>query len=154
MGLRALPDPESGGYNALCRAARLYADQLGLRNHAVEVMEDESPRDPHALAEVELASGRAHVRLRVREDFVLADPEEQRLVLTHEFLHPHLQRMTERVHSDVSAEVGGAAFRMFWRGFTADTEELVDALAQLLAPGMPLIDWSDVESPLAAGSVA
>lgn len=145
MSLHALPNVQDGGYDSLCRAARAYADRLGLRNHAIEVMQDEPPRDPDALAEVELATGRAHVRLRVRADFALVPPEEQRLALTHEFLHPHLQRLTERVHDHVAAEIGGSAFRIFWRGFAADTEELVDSLAQLLAPTMPMIDWEGGE---------
>lgn len=136
--LRAVSAAEDP-HDALCRSARTYADQLGLRNHTVELMVDE-PRDPAALMECELATGRAHIRLRVRGDFWSFPEQERRLALTHELIHPHFQRLTERTESVFRENIGGIAFRVFWLGFTGDVEELVDRLASLLAPTMPELE--------------
>jgi hypothetical protein len=102
---------------------------------------DEPPHDPAALMECDLAFGRAHIRLRARPDFFDMPDDEQRLALTHELIHPHFQRMTDRTQRAFAENIGGVAFRIFWQGFEGDVEELVDRFAQLLAPLMPpLID--------------
>lgn len=126
----------------ICRYARLYADRLGLRNHTIEVLED-PPSDPLALLECEIAFGRAHVRIRARDDFSDQPEYEQRLAIVHELVHalPGLQRLTERTAAVGREHIGGIAYRVFWQGFHGDIEELVDSLAQILAPQMPPVVW-------------
>lgn len=147
--LRAVPDQDDE-WGLLAEAARVYADRLGLRNHTVEMLY-EPPSAPGALMECDLAFGRAHIRLRARGDFFDMPEDEQRLALTHELIHPHLQRLTDRTHRAFSENIGGVAFRIFWQGFEGDVEELVDRLAQLVAPSMPLL--SEVRSSGSQGTV-
>lgn len=99
------------------------------------------PRTRNALMEVELPYGREYVRLRYRVEYVLQPLEEQKLALTHEMLHAHMQQLTERTRAVTATELGGAGFRVFWAGFNGDVEHLVDSLASVLAGYMPDIDW-------------
>ena len=121
-------------------AARSYADQLGLRNHTVEVRPD-PPGDPRSLMECAIPEGREHIVLRARGDFRFQSEDEQRHALTHELVHVHVVVLEERVQRELSAEIGGMAWRIFWSAYQGDVESLVDRLAALLAPQMPLIDW-------------
>lgn len=126
--------------DVLADAARVYADQLGLRNHTVEIRPD-PPGDPAALMECAIPAGRDHIVLRAREDFQFQSADEQRHALTHELVHVHVVVLEERVHRELATEIGGMAWRIFWSAYQGDVETLVDRLAGLLAPQMPEIDW-------------
>lgn len=135
-------DPGPTVEDVLASAARVYADLLGLRNHTVEISDDR-PGDPRALMECTIPEGRKHIILRAREDFRFFGEDEQRHALCHELVHAHLIRLEERVEQTVSHEIGGVAYRVFWRAFQGDIEQAVDALAGLLAPALPYIDWGE-----------
>lgn len=112
---------------------------LGLRDWTVLVDED-PPADPAANADVRVDVRRRALALRVREDFHLLPEDEQRHSLAHELVHVHLELLAQRVMS-LSDEFGRTAWNVFWSGYEQETERAVDALAGVIAPLLPEIEW-------------
>jgi hypothetical protein len=135
--VRALPSIPDWR-EVVCEAARAYANRLGLRNHTIEVVDD-PPHDPRALAEVQMALGRDHIRLRLSEFFPAASEEEQRHALAHELMHPHMHRLTERTIDAFQEHIGGVAYRIWLAGFRDDVEEVVDRMASMVEQLLPSI---------------
>lgn len=68
------------------------------------------------------------------------DPAEVRLAVVHELIHPHLAEACEAVRS-LDGALGSLVFPMVWSSYERGLERGVDALAALLAPSMPLVEW-------------
>lgn len=96
------------------------------------------PNDRQALASATIDSRRRAVELRYAVG--LRDhPDELRHATAHEAVHAHLHMLAETVEHEVGQELGRTAYRVFWRGFERDVEVAVDALAQVIAPSLPVI---------------
>lgn len=130
--------PVPSKFDALARMSRRSADACGLRDFTVVV--DEDPAADGALADVRVDLRRSVVALRFCEGFEALDPAEQRHAIAHELVHVHVERMTVRVMT-LADELGGTAWRIFWSGFSDETERVVDALAAVVAPQLPPVEW-------------
>lgn len=113
---------------------------MGLRDYTLDAGH-EPPMIDGALAEVRIAEGRRHARVRVAEDFQEHSLEEQRHALVHELVHPLLAHLMEAVEGGVRDELGGAAFRVYVGTVRREAERVTDVLASVIAPSMELPRW-------------
>jgi hypothetical protein len=81
------------------------------------------------------------MRIRVAVDFWGLEPEDQRHAITHEILHPLFQEMYDDVREGAHEALGGQAFRVFLAQVDRDIERLVDQLALIVGPSLPLPDF-------------
>jgi transposase len=131
----------------LGRYCRDLADKLELRDWWVSTRVGD-PGGPDGRydgkrwgASCESIPGQKHVK-------VVFDPEcrdwrreELRKTVTHELIHAHLAPLTEMVRVDLQPHLGAQGYHLFDDGFTRHLEFAVDALADAVAPSLPLIEW-------------
>lgn len=106
------------------------ADRLRLRDWTVVVKDDE-PEDKDSHASIHCVYGRKRALLRLSDDFLGDDPEDQRHTVVHELLHCHLDDAywyaIDRIGGDAAAR----------QAFDRFAEKAVDGLADAIAPLMP-----------------
>jgi len=88
--------------------------------------------NPHAQAET--------AELRVSHDFWKQTPELQREVLTHEMLHVVTARLDQTVEAMEEA-FGKIAWAIYDPLYEDATERVVDHLAKVIAPWLPLPEF-------------
>lgn len=93
--------------------------------------------DVEAWADINPSEVAKTAELRVSHDFWTQSPERQREVLTHEVLHLITARLDATVEA-LEEPLGKVAWAVFERQYEMQTERLVDHLAVLLAPSIPL----------------
>lgn len=93
--------------------------------------------DVEAWADINPSEVAKTAELRVSHDFWTQSPERQREVLTHEVLHLITARLDATVEA-LEEPLGKVAWSVFERQYEMQTERLVDHLAVLLAPSIPL----------------
>lgn len=93
--------------------------------------------DVEAWADINPSEVAKTAELRVSHDFWAQSPERQREVLTHEVLHLITARLDATVEA-LEEPLGKVAWSVFERQYEMQTERLVDHLAILLAPSIPL----------------
>jgi hypothetical protein len=108
---------------------RQLADRLGLRDWAFHILDETVLRDDSD-AEVHCIEGRKLARLRLSEDFLRSDAQNQRHTLTHELIHCQLAAGVI-----VAEKLLSASERSL---FMLSIEYGVDGLADAVAPLMPL----------------
>lgn len=96
--------------------------------------------DVEAWADINPSEVAKTAELRVSHDFWAQTPERQREVLTHEMLHLLTARLDHTVEA-MEEPLGKLAWAVFDRQYEMQTERLVDHLAILLAPSVPLPDF-------------
>ena len=119
---------------------RSVADDLGLKDWAIEVS-DEEPIDPDANASCQPTYGRKYATLRFASDFREHKPESQRNTVVHELLHCHLHPLGEQAEWDLSELIGKSADFAFCKAFRRNLEYAVDGLAGAYSKHQPLIEW-------------
>jgi hypothetical protein len=85
--------------------------------------------NPHAQAET--------ADLRVSHDFWKQTPEHQREILAHEMLHIVTARLDQTVES-LEEAFGKVAWAVYEPQYVNATERVVDHIAKVLAPNLPL----------------
>ena len=85
--------------------------------------------NPHAQAET--------AELRVSHDFWKQTPELQREVLVHEMMHVVNARLDQTIEA-LEEAFGKIAWAIFEPQYVNATERVVDHIAKLLAPNLPL----------------
>jgi len=113
------------------KALQIYAcrlqDRMGLRDWVVCVVPDEP--DDGSTARVLCVYGQRVAFIAFADHYFDLPPERQRAVLVHELVHPHL---------DVCARLALPKFGDDGEPFLLTFEHGVDAVAQVIAPFMPL----------------
>lgn len=116
---------------------RCLADLLGLRDWTV-ALDVSSDAGPYG-ATVERVYGRKIARVAVCPEFAAMPAGEQRQTLVHELVHCHLGGA-----QDAARVLGGVlsseAYGAWWPLFDHQIEFAVDALADAIAPTLPLPD--------------
>jgi hypothetical protein len=145
-------DQEGGGAvnkkdrKALGSYCRTIADKLELRDWWVltRVGDPGGPEDRYDgkrwQASSDSTPGQKSVKITFAEDCREWDREELRQTVAHELIHAHLAPLTEMVRVDLAPHLGSQALHVF-DSFTRHLEFSTDALADALAPHLPLIDW-------------
>ena len=88
--------------------------------------------NPHAQAET--------AELRVSHDFWKQTPELQREVLVHEMMHVVNARLDQTIEA-LEEAFGKIAWAIFEPQYEDATERVVDHLAKVIAPGLPLPEF-------------
>jgi hypothetical protein len=119
-------DPRKEAFNPYLRAL---ADLVSLRDWTVGI--DHRPPDcQEGVAEVHLPYGRKIAWVRLSEEFLDSKPEEQRHTLAHELIHAHCEPMARMLADHLDGP--------FLDAFRLQYEYAVDAIADALAPHLPL----------------
>jgi hypothetical protein len=93
------------------------------------------PRGPRCTSWVE----KYRAELAVSDEFLAASPADRRYTMVHELLHVHLAPLSHRA-DDLVEHLPKKARDGWETALYRDEELIVDALAQLIAPFMPLPD--------------
>lgn len=122
---------------------RRLADLMGLQRWDVYVSVKPSRKD--ALATVDPVQGRAVASVRIARDFHACSTADQVNTLVHELIHLIHRDQTDIIRvATAGGEVLGtqATYDLLWSTVKLATEVMVDHLAAIIAPTMPLPPWA------------
>lgn len=122
---------------------RRLADLMGLQRWDVYVSVKPSRKD--TLATVDPVQGRAVASVRIARDFHAGSTADQVNTLVHELIHLIHRDQTDIIRvATTSGEVLGtqATYDLLWSTVKLATEVMVDHLAAIIAPTMPLPPWA------------
>lgn len=125
---------------ALLDYTRWIADEIGLRDWAFEFPGGE-PDNENWGADVECLPGRKVANIRFRGDCREWDLDTLRATICHELVHCHLAPLQHQCENDLDGLLGRPSAEVFFNGFRRNLEYAVDAVAEAIAPHMPLIEW-------------
>lgn len=131
---------------ALGAYCREIADKLELRDWWVSTRV-EDPGGPDRQdgkrwgASSDSTPGQKHVKVTFDPGCRDWSREELRQTVAHELIHAHLAPMAEMERVDLTGHLSNEAHALFDAGFTRHLEFAVDALADAVAPSLPLIEW-------------
>lgn len=131
---------------ALDAYVRWLANEVGLRDWTIRIDRDADGSEG-AMASVRVVRGRKFAAIRLGADWATFTPDEVRHTLVHELVHAHTAPL-DFIVEDTADALGSHAYAMLVVGWNLAHETTVDALADVIAPHMPL------PSPLAMGVVA
>lgn len=116
---------------------RQLADLLRLRDWDIE-LDRGAPDDPNHGAEVAVFYGRRCLRVYLGRALPTYSPEEQRATLTHELIHAHVEPIAEWARLYMSEKEPALEGSFPAMTFRREEEFLVDTLAVIVAPYLPL----------------
>lgn len=122
---------------------RRIADLMGMQHWDVFVAAEAARKGVNA--SVEPVDGRQVAPIFLARDWWDHSPEDKRNDIVHELIHCIHRDQTDliRVALRDSGYLPGKAFQLLWTGFAQATEVMVDHLAGVIAPFMPLMDEAD-----------
>lgn len=109
-----------------------------LTEWTIRLAKDLLPRDSDAAAQVRCIYGRKIAHIQLGPEWMASSPTERRHVMVHELIHCHLDAACRFMENELETLVGKPAALVAERGFNQDLEFAVDALAEALAPHLPL----------------
>jgi hypothetical protein len=125
---------------ALGEYVRWVANEVGLRDWTLHLMYDDG-LDEGAIAMVTPTDGMKHAQLRFCHDFRHLAPEKQRQAVVHELLHCHHSAASNVLRLDLKDHLADSTHWVAWTGYKRQMEFANDAIAEVLAPHLPLIKW-------------
>lgn len=120
---------------ALASYLRTLADALLLRDWSIAL--DRNTTDDGCRASVSIHSQKLSATVTLCAAWLAETVEQQRLTLVHELLHAHTGRVC-RVMTRLAKLNAGDDVRYANSALDEEEETLVDTLARLLAPALPL----------------
>lgn len=127
-------DTEHAAYSAYIRTL---ADELLLRDWEIEL--DRNSADPDSWAQVRVSDVENHARIKVSwPEFFHRTPEERREWLTHELIHPTLDRADRIMYQLAEQWNENSACQFAKEAHRKEVEICVQRLARILAPHLPL----------------
>lgn len=153
-----IPRKHSGMTNEefaeLGKYIRFVADRLGLRDwffslryEAAEERDNDqgdlNETHPGAGATIDPVYGKKFANVWVCRDFRDIDPERQRVWICHELIHIHLDLIDTLTRNEFRTMMGEMAYNAWRPGFVYGVEHAVNALAEVIGPTVPLINWPD-----------
>lgn len=119
------------------------SDLLGLQRWDIYVAAERAPKG--ARASVLPVEGRALAGVSFAQTWLSSTPQEMRNDIVHELLH-----VVHRDQTDLIANAGAkaidaqGAYDVLWEAFRLATEVMVDHLTSIIAPSMPLPDFTGI----------
>jgi len=110
-------------------------EALGITIWKVTIIREAS--DVEAWADINPHEQAESAELRVSYDFWKQTPEHQREILAHEMLHIVTARLDQTVES-LEEAFGKVAWAVYEPQYVNATERVVDHIAKILAPNLPL----------------
>jgi hypothetical protein len=129
------PTPKQDRFDALESYVAELQEALNVANWKVSVAREAS--DVEAWADINPHEQNYTAELRVSHDFWRQTPEQQREVLVHEVLHIVTARLDQTVEA-LEEAFGKVVWAIFEPQYVNATERVVDHLAKVLAPNLPL----------------
>ncbi len=125
-------DATHAAYGAYLRSL---ADAMLLRDWHVVL--SRTPADDDSRAQVSRHAGKNQVEISLGKEWLVLSPEQRRQTATHELLHAHTARLcrTMRRYAD---QAEGDVVRYVKTAFDDEEEILIDTLARVIAPALPL----------------
>lgn len=130
---------------------RAVADRMGLRDWRIDV--SLTPAGEEYQAAIQCTGEKRVAVVRLAHDFRKLDPEEQRHALVHELVHVHFHGSVRALHA-LKVLVGEPAFHVAAEAHELAEEQAVDALAWVIASGMPMPPWCEGAAERATGEQA
>lgn len=124
----------------LAKYVRALADKMELRDWTINLAFDPPEDEDHAAC-VEGVYGRKWADLSVSLATRERKPEELRQTIVHELVHLHFIVCWQMVRVDLLEHLGQSAYNLFCDSYKRAQEYGVEALAEVIAPQMPLIRW-------------
>jgi hypothetical protein len=112
------------------------ADQLSLQDWEVVLKRDWADEDANASSGVSRTKNR--IWIEIAEDFGDFSLEQQRRSLVHELLHAHVARTEKTIYRLEEMLPTNKAALLTRKAFDDEMEIVVERLARILAPFMPL----------------
>lgn len=132
----------------LGRYVRAIADEMGLRDWTFELKtgdasegQAERPDGSRWGASCAPVPGRKFATITLAPWQRDEDPGELRQTVVHELTHCHFFGLWDTLRNDTVGPLGQATYDMFIANVERHMEYGVDAMADALAPHMPLIEW-------------
>lgn len=133
---------------ALAHYVRHIADEMGLRDWSFNVVveQPDTPENPDGHqwgASCAPIPGRKGATLTFAPWTRDCTREELRETVVHELTHCHFFGLWDTLRRDTLQELGQSAYNLLIAGCERHMEYGVDAVAEAIAPRMPLIDWGN-----------
>jgi hypothetical protein len=132
----------------LGRYVRAIADEMSLRDWTFDVElgdadegKDARPDGSRWGASCAPVPGRKFATITLAPGQREEDPAELRQTVVHELTHCHFFGLWDTVRNDTLLPLGQQTYDMFIANIERHMEYGVDAMADALAPHMPLIEW-------------
>lgn len=129
---------------------RWVANHMNLRDWTLELMFD-PPSNANAIAQVRPVYGRRIACVWLMRSFADMEPEKARHAIVHELVHVITNDITSLVENLSGKLLGESAFAVLWEATKERNELATDLIAELIAPHMPLIDWTLTDEEEAPG---
>lgn len=123
---------------------RQLADLLGLKDWRIELDRDPTNREG-AGASNYTYYGRKKADITFGPSFLVQSPEDQRYILAHECLHCHFDHIHKGVIAYAESK-GDGDESYFAQAHLRDFENIVDTVAVIVAPFLPLPGSADHET--------
>jgi hypothetical protein len=147
-GTEPQPSPERGPWPEIDAAEWDYAGRylrwiatthLKLADWRVWLMTDPAP-DDGCIATILPTEGRKRAQVWLERDWQPRGAEDKRHSLVHELLHLHHRDQTDLIRKGLheSGYLPQSAYDLLWEGFRLATEVMVDEMADVIAPSLPL----------------
>jgi hypothetical protein len=131
----------------LGRYVRAVADEMGLRDWTLN-LEVDSPDTPDGApdgmrwgASCEPVPGRKAATITFDPCHREAQPEDLRETVVHELTHCHFFGVWDTIRRDLLRSLGQDSYDLFTAGVERHMEYGIDAIAEVIAKQMPLIEW-------------
>lgn len=129
----------------LGRYIRWIADEMGLRDWQFDLVVDkperEDPEDFYTIATCKPCIGRKMAEIRCDPVVRNIPRKHLRQTICHELVHCHLFTMWDLIRRDLLPQMGQEAYDLFTASCERNMEYGVDAIGDVIAQKMPLIDW-------------
>lgn len=123
--------------NAIQAYINRIRDLMGLHRWDIFVAVERAPKGTRA--SVLPVEGRAVAAVSFAKDWWASDPEDMRNDIVHELIHVVHRDQTDLVRMVATEAIPKqAAYDVLWGAFRLATEVMVDHLAAVIAPTMPL----------------
>ena len=130
--------------NAIQAYVNQIRDLMGLHRWDIYVAVQRAPKG--ARASVLPVEGRAVAAVRFAKDWLTYSPEDMRSDIVHELIHVVHRDQTDLIRKAATEAIEEqAAYDVLWEGFRLATEVMVDHLTTIIAPFMPLPDFTTTQ---------
>lgn len=123
-------------HNELRDYLRWMANEMGLRDWTVTLSRKPCEDEEHQAC-ILCTYGRKRLTVQLGKGFEHLSFEEQRQTFCHELIHAHYSGI-EWAYNNLGDQVSGPMFKMVWDSIKDAVEFGTDALADVIAPHMPL----------------
>lgn len=117
---------------------REIADRLNLRDWTINLLHEPIHSSEYATAQCESVYGRRWADISFCGHFAQLKPELQREVIVHELLHCHIPARRDGSWHGLQQLLGMPAYTVFSDAMNQELEHVVDAIANAIAPMLPL----------------